>query len=103
MPSERPVPIKPIEQSKDKKSEHLLDNLKLGECHHLGADPVRRYLKQILEEGDSPRHRDHQKKRLAFEVFKMTVPCVGHENVGKEQQNKGFYKSHVFTATVLGS
>ena len=74
----------------------FLDDFQLDEVEGSAvdgrADAVGRNHEGILEQGDTPRHKDDQKQRPIlgtgddFDEFELPVPGKSHENVGNDKQ-----------------
>ena len=63
------------------------------------ANPIRGYLNQVFEEGNSPTEQDRPKQGFVLQVFKMRVPCEGHEDVRCGEQQDGFQqRGHILLA-----
>ena len=83
------VPAQPLIQDdggKDRKNaqgDHLLNDLELGGGKGDIADAVGGHLEAVLEEGDAPTDENHgqQGPLGAPEVFQMSIPRQGHEEV----------------------
>src|SRR5262245_29688244 len=77
------------ERDKDAECDHLLQDLELGDVETLMADPVRRHLQQVFEEGDAPTDERRHVPGLAIQSLQMPVPGEGHEDVRRDQQQRG--------------
>lgn len=65
---------------KDYQSNTLLQDLELRQSPLIDTDPVRRHLKEILEESQAPARQDDQPERLIPE-FEMAIPGQIHKRV----------------------
>jgi hypothetical protein len=51
----------------------------------LKADAIRRHLKNILKECNTPTDHDDKKQGFGVEVFQMAIPGERHEQIGEDQ------------------
>jgi hypothetical protein len=74
-----------------------LHGLQLCGAEFVGPDAVRRDLKAILEEGNSPAHQNHFPKN-GSSVPEMAIPGKGHKDIRNGEQEDS---SHVFPVPSL--
>src|SRR5690348_9037385 len=80
------------EERKHHQGNDLLDGLELRGTEDVAAVAVRRYLKAVLKESDSPAHnRDFPERHVL--VLEVPVPRERHKDIGDQQKN---YRQHVF-------
>src|SRR5215469_7309586 len=89
------------EEREDHERDHLLNDLQLRGCKAIRTNTIRRNLKAVLEEGDTPAHENHLPQyRLA--VFEVSVPREGHEDVGDGQQDDGGHAPSLSHGELIG-
>ena len=67
------------------KRHHLLNDFELRQGVNRGTDTVGRHLYQLFEKCYKPANYGRHVPSAVRHVFKMPVPCVGHETVGANQ------------------
>jgi hypothetical protein len=85
-----------LEIERGKRHEHgqgddLLHDLELrhGETGLLKTDAIGGHLQQILKQGDTPAHQRGEVPRCGCQIFEVTVPGKGHEDIAAHEKDDG--------------
>jgi hypothetical protein len=84
IPLELLLEIKHGEEGEDYERDHLLNDLQLRRRKVIGTNAIRRNLKAVLKESNSPAYGHYFPERN-LTVLQMSVPRESHKNVGDSQ------------------
>ena len=73
----------------------FLKNLQLRKRQLCRPDPIRGNHERVLEQCDAPAHHHCNVPFSVAEIAQVPVPCERHENVGNDEERRGFQKDHV--------
>ena len=82
---DRLIHIEDRKRSKDRQRDDLLQHFQLPQTQRGETYPVRRHLKQILEQRDPPAQQSRYIPFLVVPISQMRIPGKGHERVRTDQ------------------